>query len=112
MNGATAEPLVSTTRPPNTAIMMRTVKSQNFLRTRIKRHSSVRKFIAALSLELVPHGVGCRAGRAAFDPELFADPGTSCGMTVSAVSPCRDRICDARFPFQFPSWLRCFQVQL
>src|SRR6188768_2691224 len=45
MNGAIAEPLVSTTRPPNTTIMIRIGSSQNFFRTRMKRQSSDRKSI-------------------------------------------------------------------
>jgi hypothetical protein len=40
MNGATALPCVSTTKPPNTHIMISTGKSQYRLRTRIKRHNS------------------------------------------------------------------------
>jgi hypothetical protein len=45
MNGAIAEPLVSTTRPPNTTIMIMIGSSQNFFRTRMKRQISARKSI-------------------------------------------------------------------
>jgi hypothetical protein len=40
MNGAIAEPLVSTTNPPKIIIMMTIGISQNFLRERKNSHSS------------------------------------------------------------------------
>src|ERR1700736_1645090 len=45
MKGAIAEPLVSTTSPPNTTIMIRIGSSQNFFRARINRQSSATKSI-------------------------------------------------------------------
>ncbi len=45
MNGATAEPWLSITNPPNTAIMTNTGNNQNFLRTLMKAQSSVMKSI-------------------------------------------------------------------
>src|SRR3546814_11465567 len=57
MNGATAEPWVSTTRPPNSTITSSIGSSQNFLRIRRNRHSSARKDIGVS--ELIGHG---RAG--------------------------------------------------
>ena len=48
MNGAIAEPLVRTTSPPNTTIMIRIGNSQNFFRTRINRQSSATKSICFL----------------------------------------------------------------
>ncbi len=43
MNGATAEPSVNMTSPPNTTIMTKIGSIQNFLRTRMKVQSSPRK---------------------------------------------------------------------
>jgi hypothetical protein len=43
MNGAIAEPLPSTTTPPNTAVNIKIGSSQNFLRTRMNSQSSARK---------------------------------------------------------------------
>src|SRR3546814_10513698 len=57
MNGATADPWVSTTRPPNSTITSSIGSSQNFLRIRRNRHSSARKDIGVS--ELIGHG---RAG--------------------------------------------------
>src|SRR5919206_3376163 len=71
MNGATTEPLASTSRPPNSAIMIRTGASQNFLRTRMKPHSSARNSIGVPPgsvLVLVDHGLGRGSGRPALDP--------------------------------------------
>src|SRR4051794_5396303 len=71
MNGATTEPLASTSRPPNSAIMTRTGASQNFLRARRKPHSSATNSIGAVSLwrsVLVDHGLRRRARRLARDP--------------------------------------------
>src|SRR5262245_6504804 len=67
MNGAIAEPLVSTTRPPKTTIMIRIGSSQNFLRTRMKRQSSPTNSII-FSLELVLHCIRRGPGRRAHDP--------------------------------------------
>src|SRR3954452_6280583 len=92
MNGAIAEPLVRTTSPPNTTIMIRIGISQNFFRTRMKRHSSVRKSISfsqpslferdplpkrapacsgSRFSELVFHRLGRRTGRLPYDPVAF-----------------------------------------
>src|SRR3974390_2615308 len=68
MNGATTEPLISTTNPPTTTIMMRLGSSQNFLRTHINRESSARKLISLSPLELVFHRFRSRPGRAPLDP--------------------------------------------
>src|SRR3954452_1979423 len=71
MNGATTEPLASTSRPPNSAIMTRTGASQNFLRARRKPHSSATNSISAvppLGSVLVHHGLRRRARRLARDP--------------------------------------------
>src|SRR5436190_7691919 len=67
MNGATAEPWVSTSSPPNATIMMRIGSSQNFLRARMKRQSSARKSIA-FPLELILHGFGGGPRWAPVDP--------------------------------------------
>src|SRR5450759_2407054 len=67
MNGAIAEPLVSTTSPPNTTIMIRIGSSQNFFRTRINRQSSATKSILC-PLELVFHRLGRWPGRRSHDP--------------------------------------------
>src|SRR5665647_2707626 len=67
MNGAITEPLVSTTSPPNTTIMINIGSSQNFFRARINRQSSATKSITHPS-ELVFHRLGRRAGRLAHDP--------------------------------------------
>ena len=45
MNGATADPWLRMTNPPNTAIMTNNGNNQNFLRTLIKAQSSIRKSI-------------------------------------------------------------------
>src|ERR1700693_4818123 len=67
MNGAIAEPLVSTTSPPNTTIMISIGNSQNFFRTRINRQSSATKSISC-PLELIFHRLGRWSGRAPHDP--------------------------------------------
>ena len=45
MKGATADPLVSTSSPPNTSIMTRIGNSQYFLRTRWNVQNSLRNEI-------------------------------------------------------------------
>src|ERR1700731_1078675 len=70
MKGAITEPLVSTTSPPNTTIMIRTGNSQNFLRTRINRQSSATKSISC-PLKLISHGLGRWSGRLPRDPVAF-----------------------------------------
>jgi hypothetical protein len=72
MNGATAEPLLSTTRPPNTTIINRTGSSQNFLRTRIKRHNSSRKSNTKFPSELIFHRLGLRSRGLPSDPVAAA----------------------------------------
>lgn len=42
MNGAIADPWLSTMSPPKAALMMKIGNSQNFLRTRMKSHNSPR----------------------------------------------------------------------
>src|ERR1700678_4481491 len=67
MNGAIADPLVSTTRAPNTTIMIRIGSSQNFFLTRINRQSSATKSIS-YPLELIFHRLGRWTGRLSHDP--------------------------------------------
>src|SRR5215831_8678364 len=71
MNGAMAEPLVSTIRPPKITIMIRIGRSQNFLRSLMKAQSSTRMAPIDWSLsrsELVFHRLGRRPRRMAVDP--------------------------------------------
>src|SRR6187399_224418 len=49
MKGATAEPWVSTSTAPNRPSTTKIGSSQNFLRVRMKRHSSFRKATRPLS---------------------------------------------------------------
>src|SRR5690606_1317743 len=65
--GATAEPLVSTISPPNSAMTRRIGSSQNFLRTRMNCQSSPTNVIGTSS-ELLFQAVGGRTGRLACDP--------------------------------------------
>src|SRR4051812_4663824 len=71
MKGATADPLVRITSPPNTTIITRTGSNQNFLRTRMKRQSSARKSIQRPS-ELIAHAFPRRPRRIADDPVAVA----------------------------------------
>src|ERR1700755_774496 len=71
MKGATAEPLVRITRPPNTTIITRIGSSQNFLRTRMKRQSSASKSIQFPS-KLIAHALRRRPPRIAHDPVTIA----------------------------------------
>src|SRR5664279_2706389 len=85
MNGAIAEPFVSTTSPPKITIMIRIGSSQNFFRTRINRQSSATKSIfvslfrhdpfgkpalafPGRALELVFHRLGQRSRWLPHDP--------------------------------------------
>ena len=68
MNGATAEPLVSTTSPPNTTIMMRIGHQPKFLANPHKAPKLGKKIHTAFLLELVFHGFGGGPGRTPFDP--------------------------------------------
>jgi hypothetical protein len=45
MNGAMAEPLVKTIRPPNISKVRRIGRSQYFFLVRRKPHNSIKKFI-------------------------------------------------------------------
>src|SRR5260370_946730 len=67
MNGATTEPLVSTTSPPNTTIMIRIGNSQNFFLTRMNRQSSATKSISC-PLELISHRLWRGTRRLSHDP--------------------------------------------
>src|SRR5690242_10731448 len=67
MKGATAEPLTSTATLPNVSIMTRIGRSQNFLRTRMKRQSSAKKSMCMPS-ELIFHCDRCRPRRPPGDP--------------------------------------------
>src|SRR5476649_2127770 len=79
MNGAMAEPLVSTIRPPNTTIMIMIGSSQNFLRSRMNAQSSmmtepmdVDPFEINLARsELVFHRLRRRTRRGPLDPVAF-----------------------------------------
>src|ERR1044071_225754 len=69
MNGAIAEPLVSTIRPPKITIMIMIGSSQNFLRSRMKAQSSTRIDPISLSRsELVFDRLRRRPRRRALDP--------------------------------------------
>src|SRR5229473_835039 len=71
MNGAIAEPLVSTIRPPKITIMIRIGSSQNFLRSLMKAQSSTMMEpmkSVPLRSELVTHRLGRRPRRGALDP--------------------------------------------
>src|SRR5580692_8945153 len=71
MNGAMAEPLVSTIRPPKITIMIMIGNSQNFLRSFMNAHSSTMiEPIASLlpRSELILHGLRRRPRGLAFDP--------------------------------------------
>src|SRR4051812_32530852 len=86
MKGATAEPLVNTTSPPNTTIMIMIGSSQNFLRTRMKRQSSARKSITSLS-ELVLHCLRRRSRRLPRQPIAVATRLTPQAQQVPPHSP-------------------------
>jgi hypothetical protein len=63
MNGAMTDPLLSTTNPPKTAIITMIGSIQNFLRTRMKAHSSNTNAICAAASELMLHRFGVRSRR-------------------------------------------------
>lgn len=72
MNGATAEPYVSTIRPPSRTIMIRTGSSQNFLRALMKSQSSAIKDMVTLHLlELLFHRRQRGLFQVDFDPVGF-----------------------------------------
>src|SRR5262245_631921 len=73
MKGATAEPWVSTTRAPNTAITSRSGSSQYFLRAPMNSQSSCRNSIAAASKQML-HAVGRRSRRRTHDPVALTTP--------------------------------------
>src|SRR4051794_17931816 len=71
MNGAMAEPLVSTIRPPKITIMIMIGSSQNFLRSRMNAHSStiIEPIVSLLPRsELVLHGLRRRPRGLPLDP--------------------------------------------
>src|SRR5476651_2765948 len=72
MNGAMAEPLVSTIRPPKITIMMKIGSSQNFLRSRMNAQSSTMMepmvFKSLSRSELIFHRLRRRPRRGALDP--------------------------------------------
>src|SRR5205823_5148471 len=77
MNGAIAEPLVSTIRPPKITIMIRIGSSQNFLRSLMKAQSSTMMEAmksVPLRSELVTHRLRRRPGRRALDPVALGLP--------------------------------------
>src|SRR5262245_21165936 len=78
MKGATAEPWVSTTKAPNTAITSRSGSSQYFLRAPINSHNSCRNSIAMSSKQVLSAVGGGTGGRAhhpvAVAPPLRIDP--------------------------------------
>src|SRR6516164_2920644 len=65
MNGATADPLVSTSSAPKIAMTISTGSSQNFLRTRRNPQNSPRKAIMSV---LPFEGFRRRTGRLAREP--------------------------------------------
>src|SRR5688572_18279952 len=67
MNGATAEPCASTSRPPSTTLMTMIGSSQYLRRAPRNFHICTTRSIACL-LEHVPVAVVRRARRIAFDP--------------------------------------------
>src|SRR5215469_8186852 len=67
MKGATAEPWLNTTRPPNMAITIKRGSSQNFFRTRRKCQSSCRNSMSTPSEQML-HAVGVRPRRRTSDP--------------------------------------------
>src|SRR5687767_15053666 len=66
MKGATAEPCASTSRPPIAKTIRMIGSNQNFLRTRMNIHSSLRNAMA--TSELVRKAVRIRSRRGAIDP--------------------------------------------
>src|SRR5258706_9587639 len=70
MNGATTDPLASTSRPPSTTVMTMIGRSQNLRRTTMKRHIWVTYSIAVSSrvLEQILEAVLGRTGRVAAQP--------------------------------------------
>src|SRR5471032_2589955 len=72
MNGAMAEPLVSTIRPPKITIMMKIGSSQNFLRSFMNAQSSTMMepmvFKSLSRSELIFHRLRRRPRRSALDP--------------------------------------------
>src|SRR6266545_4297880 len=80
MNGATAEPLASTIKPPSTTMTSKIGINQYFLRIRIYAHSSIRNDMAAPAgsvnewvapswfSELVVETFRLRTGRISVDP--------------------------------------------
>src|SRR6185369_6062136 len=67
MNGAIADPLASTSKPPTISITSMTGTSQYFLRARMNAHSSLIRRTGVF-LKLVFHAVGSGSGRRALDP--------------------------------------------
>src|SRR5215471_6421243 len=67
MNGAIAEPWVSTMSAPTTPMTIRTGSNQNFLRISRKVANS-RSVDTATASELIFHRAGCWARRLAVDP--------------------------------------------
>src|SRR5690348_4935637 len=68
MNGATADPLASTMREPNTASIRSRGRSQYFFRTRMNVHNSATKSIIIQSSELARHRVRRWAWRITLNP--------------------------------------------
>ena len=68
MNGAIAEPCARTSSPPSSSITMMMGSSQNFLRARRKRHSSLQKGHGRDSVRTGSAARPARARRLALDP--------------------------------------------
>src|SRR5262249_44666043 len=73
MKGATADPWVNTTSPPNIAITSKSGSSQNFLRTRRKCQSSCKNSITHPS-EQTLHGVRRRTRGRTHHPSRSPPP--------------------------------------
>src|ERR1700683_2519812 len=67
MKGATAEPFAKISRPPNSAMTIKTGSSQNFLRTRRNSQNSLRNESIEYS-ELLLHGALCGFRSVTGDP--------------------------------------------
>src|SRR4029079_8705582 len=89
MNGAIAEPLVSTIRPPKITIMIMIRSSQNFLRSRMKAHSStiIDPIFSLSRSELVLHRLRRRPRRGALDPVALGAAVDEQAEEILAVGP-------------------------
>src|ERR1043165_3814017 len=91
MNGAIAEPWVSTISPPKTSRTSMIGSSQNFFRARRKVQNSSRKDIESSGSELVLHAFGRRSCRLARDPVGLVVTAPSQRQQVLVASPHEQR---------------------